>query len=264
MGQRIGGANRPRRGPLRRARRRADRRPCLSRLQRGLRQCRPRRRGGRPGPRAARPHRRARDRLTTARIARLNRAADVEWTDDAWAGLAALAELDPELPRYSAVAAYLRGRGVDTVRRPWVRDPKVNYCAGRSSGRGTSCGGRPSSVSSQDSQARPACSPEPPSASTTRRPGPRLTSCLRIDGATRASLSFGSTCSLPSTASVSSPSMPYTPPLDARVRGCVPVDAAAARAGSCRRRTPSWRRSDTKRSSVSGSSVAKVRSGSLI
>ena len=49
-------------------------------------------------------------RLTDSPIARLNRAVAVGEADGAWAGLAALAELDPSLPRHDAVAAYLHER----------------------------------------------------------------------------------------------------------------------------------------------------------
>ncbi|HEX5532381.1 MAG TPA: DUF6596 domain-containing protein [Actinomycetales bacterium] len=52
-------------------------------------------------------------RLTANPVARLNRAVAVGEADGARAGLAALAELDPELPRYSAVAAYLHERSGD-------------------------------------------------------------------------------------------------------------------------------------------------------
>lgn len=46
-------------------------------------------------------------------VARLNRAVAVGEADGARAGLAALAELDPDLPRYGAVAAYLHERDGD-------------------------------------------------------------------------------------------------------------------------------------------------------
>src|SRR4051794_4517964 len=46
-------------------------------------------------------------RLTESPVARLNRAVAVGEADGARAGLAALAELDPALPRFTAVAAYL-------------------------------------------------------------------------------------------------------------------------------------------------------------
>jgi RNA polymerase sigma factor (sigma-70 family) len=52
-------------------------------------------------------------RLTDSPIARLNRAVAVGESDGARAGLAALAELDPSLPRHAAVAAYLRERDGD-------------------------------------------------------------------------------------------------------------------------------------------------------
>ncbi|WP_061293007.1 RNA polymerase sigma factor [Herbidospora cretacea] len=52
-------------------------------------------------------------RLTGSPVARLNRAVAVGEADGARAGLAALAELDPALPRYTAVAAYLRERDGD-------------------------------------------------------------------------------------------------------------------------------------------------------
>ena len=46
-------------------------------------------------------------RLTDSPVARLNRAVAVGEADGARAGLAALAELDPALPRFTAAAAYL-------------------------------------------------------------------------------------------------------------------------------------------------------------
>ena len=49
-------------------------------------------------------------RLTDSPIVRLNRAVAVGEADGARAGLAALAALDPSLPRYTAVAAYLHER----------------------------------------------------------------------------------------------------------------------------------------------------------
>jgi RNA polymerase sigma factor (sigma-70 family) len=52
-------------------------------------------------------------RLTDSPVVRLNRAVAVGEADGARAGLAALAELDPALPRYSAVAAYLHERDGD-------------------------------------------------------------------------------------------------------------------------------------------------------
>ncbi|MGH3861573.1 RNA polymerase sigma factor [Actinokineospora sp.] len=52
-------------------------------------------------------------RLTDSPVARLNRAVAVGEADGPRAGLAALAELDPALPRHTAVAAYLRERDGD-------------------------------------------------------------------------------------------------------------------------------------------------------
>ena len=49
-------------------------------------------------------------RLTDSPIVRLNRAVAVGEADGARAGLAALAALDPSLPRYTAVATYLHER----------------------------------------------------------------------------------------------------------------------------------------------------------
>ena len=54
-------------------------------------------------------------RLTGSPVARLNRAVAVGEADGARAGLAALAELDPRLPRATAVAAYLHERDGDRV-----------------------------------------------------------------------------------------------------------------------------------------------------
>ena len=54
-------------------------------------------------------------RLTDSPVARLNRAVAVGEADGPRAGLAALADLDPALPRYTAVAAYLRERDGDLV-----------------------------------------------------------------------------------------------------------------------------------------------------
>ena len=56
-------------------------------------------------------------RLTDSPVARLNRAVAVGEADGPRAGLAALAELDPALPRYAAVAAYLHERDGDPVDR---------------------------------------------------------------------------------------------------------------------------------------------------
>ncbi|GAA4950024.1 RNA polymerase sigma factor [Actinoplanes utahensis] len=54
-------------------------------------------------------------RLTGSPVARLNRAVAVGEADGPRAGLAALEALDPTLPRYSAVAAYLHEREGDTA-----------------------------------------------------------------------------------------------------------------------------------------------------
>ncbi|MFI6813374.1 RNA polymerase sigma factor [Nonomuraea sp. NPDC050328] len=54
-------------------------------------------------------------RLTGNPVARLNRAVAVAEADGPRAGLAALAELGPALPRYAAVAAYLHERDGDLV-----------------------------------------------------------------------------------------------------------------------------------------------------
>ena len=52
-------------------------------------------------------------RITDSPVARLNRAVALGEADGARLGLAALAELDPTLPRYTAVAAYLHERDGD-------------------------------------------------------------------------------------------------------------------------------------------------------
>jgi predicted RNA polymerase sigma factor len=54
-------------------------------------------------------------RLTDSPVARLNRAVAVGEADGPRAGLAALAGLDPALPRHGAVAAYLHERDGDPV-----------------------------------------------------------------------------------------------------------------------------------------------------
>ncbi|MGN0124794.1 MAG: RNA polymerase sigma factor [Rhodococcus sp. (in: high G+C Gram-positive bacteria)] len=54
-------------------------------------------------------------RFTDNPVARLNRAVAVGEADGPHAGLAALAELDPGLPRYTAAAAYLHERAGDTA-----------------------------------------------------------------------------------------------------------------------------------------------------
>src|ERR671920_320279 len=51
--------------------------------------------------------------LTDSPVVRLNRAVALAEADGARSGLAALAELDPALPRYAAVAAYLHQRDGD-------------------------------------------------------------------------------------------------------------------------------------------------------
>lgn len=51
--------------------------------------------------------------LTGNPVARLNRAVAVGEADGPRAGLAALADLDPGLPRYAAVAAHLHERDGD-------------------------------------------------------------------------------------------------------------------------------------------------------
>jgi predicted RNA polymerase sigma factor len=53
--------------------------------------------------------------LTDSPVARLNRAVAVGEADGPRAGLAALAGLDPSLPRHAAVAAYLHERDGDPV-----------------------------------------------------------------------------------------------------------------------------------------------------
>lgn len=61
-------------------------------------------------------------RLTDNPVARLNRAVAVGEADGGRAGLAALVELDPSLPRYAAVSAYLHERdgSVDEAARLYV------------------------------------------------------------------------------------------------------------------------------------------------
>ncbi len=54
-------------------------------------------------------------RLTGSPVARLNRAVAVGEADGARAGLTALADLDPALPRYTAVSAYLHERDGDAA-----------------------------------------------------------------------------------------------------------------------------------------------------
>jgi predicted RNA polymerase sigma factor len=54
-------------------------------------------------------------RLTNSPVARLNRAVAVGEADGPRAGLAALAPLNPTLPRYTAAAAYLHERAGDAA-----------------------------------------------------------------------------------------------------------------------------------------------------
>jgi predicted RNA polymerase sigma factor len=54
-------------------------------------------------------------RLTDSPVVRLNRAVAVGEADGPQAGLAALTTLDPTLPRYAAVAAYLHERNGDVA-----------------------------------------------------------------------------------------------------------------------------------------------------
>ena len=54
--------------------------------------------------------------LTDSPVVRLNRAVAVGEADGAQAGLAALADLDPDLPRHAAVAAHLHERSGDLAR----------------------------------------------------------------------------------------------------------------------------------------------------
>ena len=54
-------------------------------------------------------------RITGSPVARLNRAVAVGEADGPRAGLAALGELYPALPRYAAVAAYLHERDGDPI-----------------------------------------------------------------------------------------------------------------------------------------------------
>ena len=60
--------------------------------------------------------------LTDSPVVRLNRAVAVGEADGAQAGLAALAQVDPSIPRHTAAAAHLREKGRGPVRRgPAVR-----------------------------------------------------------------------------------------------------------------------------------------------
>jgi RNA polymerase sigma factor (sigma-70 family) len=55
------------------------------------------------------------DHLTSSPVVRLNRAVAVGEADGAQAGLAALEQVDPTVPRYTAAAAYLRERAGDVA-----------------------------------------------------------------------------------------------------------------------------------------------------
>ncbi|HTK65302.1 MAG TPA: DUF6596 domain-containing protein [Pseudonocardia sp.] len=55
-------------------------------------------------------------RITASPVVRLNRAVAVGEADGPGAGLAALAEVEPDVPRYAAVEAYLRERAGDLER----------------------------------------------------------------------------------------------------------------------------------------------------
>ena len=57
-------------------------------------------------------------RLTDSPIVRLNRAVAVGEANGPQAGLALLADLDPDLPRFAAVAAHLRERADELVAGP--------------------------------------------------------------------------------------------------------------------------------------------------
>ena len=87
-------------------------------------------------------------RLTDSPVARLNRAVAVGEADGPRAGLAALSELDPALPRFTAVSAYLHERDGDPAaaarlyaeaarkaHRP--RRARPPHAAGRPAQRGT-------------------------------------------------------------------------------------------------------------------------------
>ena len=70
--------------------------------------------------------------LTASQVVRLNRAVAVGEADGPLAGLAALAELDPELPRHTAVRAYLleRAGDLEQAARPVRRGiPLSHQCA---------------------------------------------------------------------------------------------------------------------------------------
>jgi predicted RNA polymerase sigma factor len=56
------------------------------------------------------------DRLAGNSVVRVNRAGAVGEADEPQAGLAVLAQVDPSVPRYDAVEAYLREQACDLVR----------------------------------------------------------------------------------------------------------------------------------------------------
>ena len=92
-------------------------------------------------------------RLTDSPIVRLNRAVAVGEADGPRAGLAPLADLDPDLPRYAAVAAHLHESAGELERRrpPLRRRRPVGGQRGRSA---TTSSGRPrASVSCRGSPA---------------------------------------------------------------------------------------------------------------
>ena len=62
-------------------------------------------------------------RITDSPVARLNRAVAVGEADGPHAGLAALAELDPTLPRHTASVAYFHERAgdIDTAVELYVK-----------------------------------------------------------------------------------------------------------------------------------------------
>jgi predicted RNA polymerase sigma factor len=66
-------------------------------------------------------------RFTDSPVVRLNRAVAVGEADGPRAGLAALAQLDPALPRYTAAAAYLHERSgdLDTAARLYAEAARL-------------------------------------------------------------------------------------------------------------------------------------------
>ena len=84
-------------------------------------------------------------RLTDSPIARLNRAVAVGEADGARAGLAALAAIDPSLPRHAAVAAYLHERDGDPATAARLYAEAARRAPNRPSAI-TSCGRRPGSM----------------------------------------------------------------------------------------------------------------------